>query len=214
MSKKPPKKEYIDPRVKRTRQLLRKALIELIPEKGYNSITIKDITDHATLNRATFYLHYRDKEDLLLRGFDEIWDELTEDNPLPIDVNGSISSEGTRETVHSDFKHLAEYYEFYRVMLSEHGAAEFIHRLQDHVHETTAKRLAAVLGELPSGPVPLEMALRFISSAYVGIIKWWLEEGKPYTPEEMSSLFVNLYSITPFRALGIEMDSNVEGLDS
>jgi AcrR family transcriptional regulator len=203
MSKK--KEPYLDPRVRRTRQLLRNALIELIPEKGYDSITIQDITDRATLNRATFYLHYRDKEDLLERGFEEIWDDLTAQNPLPIAADGSLSFEGTEITVRTDFEHLVKNAAFYRVMLGERGVAEFIHRLQDHVYETTANRLRSVLGELPAGPVPIEMVLQFIASAYVGIIHWWLENDMPYPPEEMSSLLVNLYSMSPFQAMSLEV---------
>lgn len=210
MSKKSSVQERIDPRVKRTRQLLRNALIELIPEKGYNTITIQDITDRATLNRATFYLHYRDKDDLLTTGFDEIWDEMTTENPLPIAADGSISSAGTWVTVLMDFEHLAKNYEFYRVMLGEHGVAEFIHRMEDQVYEATSKRLETAIGELPSGPVPIEMVLQFIASAYVGIIQWWLEKDMPYSSEEMASLIVTLYNMTPFQALGVEMDSDYE----
>lgn len=200
----------IDPRVKRTRQFLRNALIELIPEKGYNAITIQDITDRATLNRSTFYLHYRDKDDLLTRGFDEIWDEMTAENPLPIAADGQISFAGTRETVLMDFEHLTKNFEFYRVMLGERGVAEFIHRMQDQVYEATARRLEAVMGELPSGPVPIEMVLQFIASAYVGIIQWWLERDMPYSPEEIASLFVTLYNMTPFQALGINTEPDIE----
>jgi AcrR family transcriptional regulator len=57
----------LDPRVVRTRQMLRDALVSLIEEKGFDAITIQDIADRAGLNRATFYLHYRDKQELLVK---------------------------------------------------------------------------------------------------------------------------------------------------
>ncbi|NIM93916.1 MAG: TetR family transcriptional regulator [Anaerolineales bacterium] len=202
------KEKRIDPRVKRTRRLLRNALMKLIPEKGYNAITIQDITERATLNRATFYLHYRDKDDLLARGFDEIWNELTAENPLPVTADGSLSSEGTKMTILTDFEHFVENEEFYRVMLGEKGVTEFIHRLQDHVYETTALRLKTVLGSFPTGPVPIEMVLHFIASAYVGLIQWWLENDMPYDPEEMASFIVDLYSVSPFKAMGLEVIEN------
>ena len=53
-----------DRRVNRTRRLLREALLALIMEEGYDAVTIEEITDRADLGRTTFYLHYRDKEDL------------------------------------------------------------------------------------------------------------------------------------------------------
>lgn len=50
-----------DPRVKRTRKLLQDALVSLLAEKSFQSITVQDIAERATLNRATFYAHFEDK---------------------------------------------------------------------------------------------------------------------------------------------------------
>lgn len=58
-------KKRVDPRVLRTRKLLERAFIELMNEKGFQDMTIQDIADRATVNRATFYAHYEDKFDLL-----------------------------------------------------------------------------------------------------------------------------------------------------
>ena len=57
--------ERLDPRVKRTRSLILAAFEELLPEKGFQSLTVQDITDKAEINRATFYAHFADKYDLL-----------------------------------------------------------------------------------------------------------------------------------------------------
>ncbi|MCB0213544.1 MAG: TetR family transcriptional regulator, partial [Anaerolineae bacterium] len=57
--------ENLDPRVKRTRQLLMQSFLELLAEKRIQSITIQDITARATVNRATFYAHFDDKYALL-----------------------------------------------------------------------------------------------------------------------------------------------------
>lgn len=54
-----------DPRVIRTRRLLQQALGELMGEKSFQAITVQDIAERATLNRATFYAHFEDKYDLL-----------------------------------------------------------------------------------------------------------------------------------------------------
>ena len=57
--------ERLDPRVKRTRNLILTAFDELLPEKGFQSLTVQDITDKAEINRATFYAHFADKYALL-----------------------------------------------------------------------------------------------------------------------------------------------------
>src|SRR4051794_3272961 len=55
----------IDPRITRTRRLLMDAFLKLTSKKDFKDITIKDITDEATVNRATFYSHFQDKYDLM-----------------------------------------------------------------------------------------------------------------------------------------------------
>lgn len=54
-----------DPRVRRTRQLLLQAFLELMTEKPFRSISVQDIAERATVNRATFYAHFTDKYDLM-----------------------------------------------------------------------------------------------------------------------------------------------------
>ena len=72
----------IDPRVKRTRALIQKAFSELIEEKGFRSITVKDITQRAEINRATFYAHFNDKFELLEINIQHIFREELEKRTL------------------------------------------------------------------------------------------------------------------------------------
>jgi len=57
--------EPIDPRVRRTKKLLQDSLRELLHEKPLNSISVQDIAERATVNRATFYAHFEDRQSLL-----------------------------------------------------------------------------------------------------------------------------------------------------
>ena len=57
--------EKLDPRVKRTRNLILEAFNGLLAEKGFESISVQDVTDRAQINRATFYAHFPDKYALL-----------------------------------------------------------------------------------------------------------------------------------------------------
>ena len=59
------KEKKVDPRIKRTRQLLQQALMELMAEKSFQAITVQDIAERATVNRVTFYAHFEDKYALL-----------------------------------------------------------------------------------------------------------------------------------------------------
>src|SRR5688572_30831151 len=66
----------LDRRVVRTRGMLQRALLALMSEQSYDTISVADITDRADLRRATFYLHYRDKEELLVATLEGMFNEL------------------------------------------------------------------------------------------------------------------------------------------
>ena len=73
----------VDPRVTRTRKLIRDALVSLLAEKNFESITVQDIAGHATVNRATFYAHFSDKFallDAMIR--EDLAGHLSEGDPL------------------------------------------------------------------------------------------------------------------------------------
>ncbi len=57
--------EKLDPRVKRTRQLLEQSFLDVVSEKGFQAVSVQDITEKAGVNRATFYAHFPDKYALL-----------------------------------------------------------------------------------------------------------------------------------------------------
>ena len=69
------KEKRQDPRIRRTRQLLVGAFRELVEEKGFQSVTVQDITERATVNRSTFYAHFEDKYDLFDHVIHESFDE-------------------------------------------------------------------------------------------------------------------------------------------
>lgn len=65
-----------DRRVQRTRRLLHAAIIELIDEHGWDAITVQDVCQRADVGRSTFYVHFADKEELLVSGFGELRKQL------------------------------------------------------------------------------------------------------------------------------------------
>jgi AcrR family transcriptional regulator len=85
----------VDPRVTRTRNLIRDALKSLLSEKSFESISVQDIAERATVNRATFYAHFQDKFallDVVIR--DAVRHFLSEDDPMGSDVRSLLSAVG------------------------------------------------------------------------------------------------------------------------
>jgi AcrR family transcriptional regulator len=74
--------EKLDPRVKRTRNLILHAFSELLAEKNFESISVQDVTDKAEINRATFYAHFQDKYALLDRSITKLFRQQIEKRML------------------------------------------------------------------------------------------------------------------------------------
>jgi len=70
------KRKKIDARVRKTRDALGDALVELMQQRPFDSITVQDVLDRANVGRSTFYSHYSDKDDLLMSDADEFMDTL------------------------------------------------------------------------------------------------------------------------------------------
>lgn len=82
VAERPPR---VDPRVTRTRKLIRDSLVSLLAEKSFESISVQDIAERATVNRATFYAHFPDKFALLdavVR--EDVAARLSEGDPLSV----------------------------------------------------------------------------------------------------------------------------------
>src|SRR5688572_1470420 len=106
----------VDPRVQRTQNLLRDALIELIDEKTYEKITIQDITTRATVNRATFYRHFLDKDELLNQSIDKMLKELFGEASKFYSVSKNVD-ELQKYVASHIFEHIARHKKFFQVML-------------------------------------------------------------------------------------------------
>src|SRR5579864_499085 len=121
----------IDRRVQRTHTLLRDALMALIEERGYEPILIQDITDRANVSRTTFYLHFRDKDDLLFTTMEELYDDLVEKSMVRSGDSEDHSIRGGIDA--TDFQHVVDHAKFYRVMIGKHGSGGFVMRVQAYL---------------------------------------------------------------------------------
>lgn len=190
----------VDRRVSRTRRRLKDALFSLILEKGYDSVTIEEITERADLGRTTFYLHYKDKEDLLRESIDAITQELLEQVAIDHSPDVRAGKDGDANStplmpVLIVFEHSAENADLYRIVLRGEGAWQANERLRNIISIAITKLLSAHAasegGELRLD-VPLEVFSQFFAGSLVGLLTWWLEHDMPYSPEEMTRIFQRL----------------------
>jgi AcrR family transcriptional regulator len=190
---------------------LRKALMELIVEKGFDAISVQDIAERADVSRATFYLHYHDKEELLTRSMKEVYDELVEkvevQQMLQADALAALAN-GDHSVFYdpTDFEHVAEHAEFYRVLLSEKGVASFNVMVHDYLASLVRDHICMPLKGMSGQPrVPSEMVAHAIAGAQIGVISWWLQNGQQHTPQEMAKMFYQLNAFGFWWAMGVDI---------
>lgn len=188
----------LDPRITRTRQALRLALIELIQQKGYRNITVKDITQRAGLNRSTFYLHFQNKDDLLSSGFAQVWEKLVNSLPFVILPADTVPPHLTRAALAADLQGLEKIRPYYQVLLGRDGPPQFKLLLREQVLTHLREQLAGPLHPLPEERLACESLLHYLSGAYLGLLDWWMEKEAPCTPERMADLFIWLFSRRPY----------------
>jgi AcrR family transcriptional regulator len=191
-----------DRRIHRTKRMLKEALFALILEKGYDGVTVEDITQKADLGRTTFYLHYRDKEDLLLKSIDAIADDLigqiSHTNLFSGEVDPIISFIEMQKLnpVSLVFQHAAENASLYQIILRGGSATTAAGRFREIIR-TAAKAFFGVhlkqTGSVNQPEIPLDVLANYYAGSLLSLVTWWLENGMPYPPEQMASIFRQLF---------------------
>ncbi|MBK9051313.1 MAG: TetR/AcrR family transcriptional regulator [Chloroflexi bacterium] len=181
--------EKVDRRIRRTRNQLGQALRELIIEKSYEAITIQDIADRADVNRATFYLHYGTKEELLVTSLTEIFDELV--------VQMEAQAEGKppwESMVHAEilFEHIAENFALYQAVLGQNGLGYVMHRILAYIAAHEEKELRAYFGDAAAPPLPIPILAHHVAGSIFALASWWVENNRPYSPTEMAVMLQQL----------------------
>lgn len=190
MTQKPEESE--DLRVRRTRKLLQQAFIELVAEKGFAALTIRDITERAMVNRSTFYRHYLDKYDLLEQYMREVH-ALTEDQAAQTEKQVSIFQEEPPGLLNL-LKHIQRFADFYRVMLGAQGDPLFTQGFRQNTEERFRPWLDLAGVEPEPDTPPIDLRLACIAYAGMDATVWWLEQEQPCSPEQFATWLGQLSS--------------------
>lgn len=187
----------IDPRVKRTKQMFEHALLDLMDEKEYEKITVLEIAERSTLNRATFYLHYFDKDDLLEQILDEALDDLKESVEVK-EVEYKYDSENPHPIFIRLFEKMTERYKFYHTMLVRENNPYFTAYVRKILKNFVEDGTAYMVKDNIQYNVPKEISIAYITSAYLGVIIWWLKNEMPYAPKFMAVKLTRMSTVGPF----------------
>jgi AcrR family transcriptional regulator len=184
-----------DLRVRRTHKLLREALVALIEEQRFDSLTVEAIAERAMVSRAAFYRHYQDKYDLVEQIFEEAMQTMMHD----IDRGWSgASQDHPPEPWVRLFEHFTAYGRLYRALLGEKGSPWFQANMRAYLAEMIGERTA----ELSFAPNQKRMreqrafASGFVPALLAGLlidaITWWFQQKQPDPPRQIAISCYNL----------------------
>ena len=178
----------IDRRIQRTRALLRKSILELVLDHGYEDLTIEQITEHVNLGRTTFYLHFRDKKELLIDSLEVEMDQLFKEIYSPKNIE-----KWTKEGVDPRklmFIRTAENAVLYKKLFT----GELGGLVLGQFHAQLAVQLKTIVEAWQSDfdldpPIPNTVTSHYTAGALTGLLLWWLENDMSYPPEEMYEMY-------------------------
>ena len=175
--------ENPDRRVRKTRKLLKKCLIRLLKEKRVQDITVRELTDMADLNRGTFYLHYKDVFDLLEKTEAELMDEF---NSLVMSYDAKDLKQHPALVFDDIFALVYDNADLVEILMGENGDLSFVNRLKQLVREKCLRDWMEVFRS--GDPQVFEAYFSFIVSGCVGLVQYWIQNGRKESPRQMASL--------------------------
>lgn len=168
-----------DPRARRTRAQLRAAVLELSTERDLETVTMAEIAERAEVNRATVYLHYKDREDLLLDATDSTMSDIVDAvRACRLAAAGGFpTSERDPAPGHlvKLFTHVDRHRALYGRMLGEDGSPRFVARLHRRLAQAWFEQLTADADPEKANEAVLQVRAQYVSGGLIALITQWAQ---------------------------------------
>ena len=179
-------KKKEDQRVRRTRDRLGDALVELLVQKPFDDITVQDVLDGAGVSRSTFYTHYRDKNDLFLSDAEEFFESMATALSRFGDKSERVAP------VQELFAHVGEVRPFYNALIESGRMHDVMELGQEHFARGIEKRLSEIPRARKIQPDRRGAIAHGLAGNLFSLLAWWVRQGMTLSPEEMDKLFHKL----------------------
>ncbi len=172
-----------DERIRRTHERLGKALVHLIQEKPLDEVTVQEVLDRSSVGRSTFYLHFRNKDDLLLSQLEEFLETMSTALSVRKEVSHRVAP------VAELFVHIGDQQKLYRALADSGRLNDFFDLAQGYFARGIEQRLTESK-RLPN-LLQRELAVRAfaLTGCLLSLLRWWLDRGAKEPPSDMDGLF-------------------------
>lgn len=169
-----------DRRVLRTKQALHDAMLALLPEKGWDELSVQDICDRANIGRSTFYVHFQNKDELLASGLNDLREGLR--------LQATRRGDGSEEAfpfVRGLIEHLFEQPQVFRSIVGRRSG----HVIQMRFREMILQLVAESMEKMTPPSWERDAAIHYLAGALFEMLAWSAEKSGTRTPEEIEKAF-------------------------
>jgi len=173
-----------DRRVRRTRQLIQDALISLLKEKRYEDISVQDVIERADIARSTFYVHYKDKDDLLVGDQGIFVRNLGHDAILSWDKENQSAF-----PAYIWFQHIQAQEATLKIIAKDPALELAMKTMRGIIRHAVQLNMQDRLKQGENAAIPPMLVMDYLADTFMSLTRWWLDQDKSPSPERMGEIF-------------------------
>lgn len=190
-----------DRRIRRTQKMLKESLVELMREKDFKNISVKDITDRADLNRGTFYLHYTDTYDLLQK----MECEILKDFQDMINNHHAFKSDTLLPVLTPVIHYIEENAEICKILFENSSSNDFVNQFHTLIYKNGTEIIKERYPD--ANQDALSYFFEFVTYGLTGVIKQWIDTGMEQPREKLAEIADKAIMGTAYNLLEIHTSS-------
>lgn len=197
-----------DLRTRRTKKMILTAFMQLVENKGYEQITVSDIANEAMINRATFYAHFKDKQDV----YDYIFNQAFETfisvlAPIQIGHTNHLQLQSIQVILTNAYEKIQQNRAFFKIILNANGTNYLREKLVPLLQSTYAQVFEKLEVHENDFIVPTDFIIEYMTSTFITSLYWWIHQESQFTPKQMAQLTIKLVGSNHLKILGIAIDN-------
>ncbi len=180
------KRHQPDQRIRRTCERLGNALLTLIQERPIDDVTVQQVLDRAGVGRSTFYVHYRDKDDLLFSQLEMFLEFMSTALSARQDKSHRVAP------VEEMFAHIGQQNKLLRALVESGRLHDFFELAQGYFARGIERRLREFDRLSKRPPAEVSACAVALAGSLLSLLRWWIDRQAKQTPREMDKLFHHL----------------------
>lgn len=181
------KRKITDRRIQKTRKALHDALISLMKQRKYELITVQDILDQANCGRSTFYMHYTDKDDLLVDGMNDLLETLRKSQKAT-----STSTKKYERVIGFSsalFDHAYDHRSIFKLLVGSRGWDLFRNRMEEILIQLIREEAKNLYKKRSPSDSSIELFVYFLAASFLTVWTWWMNQKTLLDPQQIDAMF-------------------------